>query len=141
MEWLADDPRRGETALTAIVLVVAVAGIWLGRKKLLLAIPVSLLFLLLAAIAIPSYIPVRPTAQRIACSFNLRAIQDAKTEWARGNHKKPADIPTEVDLYGTNGAGGVLRHRLDCPRGGIYTIGAVRQDPTCTFSNKGHRLQ
>jgi hypothetical protein len=140
MEWFVDDPHRGRTALTVIVLVAAAAGIWFGRKRLALAIPVSLVFLLLAAFAIPSAIPARPASQRNACIFNLRAIQDAKTEWARANNKLTTDIPTEVDLYGMNGTGGILRHRPDCPRGGIYTIGAVNQNPTCTFSNKGHRL-
>lgn len=141
MEWFVDDPRRGKIALIVIVLVVAAAGIWFGRKKLVLAVPVSLLFLLLAAIAIPSAMPARPAAQRYACISNLRAIQDAKTDWGRTNNKLSADIPTEADLYGTNSTAGILRHRHICPRGGIYTIGAVAQNPTCTFSNKGHRLQ
>jgi hypothetical protein len=141
MEWFVDDPRRGQIALTVMVLVVAAADIWFGRRKLLLAVPLSLVFLLLAAIAIPSAIPARPASQRNACVFYLRAIQDAKTEWARANNKLPTDIPTDADLYGTNGVVGILRHRYDCPRGGIYTIGAVSQNPTCTFSNKGHRLQ
>lgn len=140
MEWFVDEPRRGQIALTAIVLVAAAAGIWFGRKRPVLAIPVSLVALLLAAVAIPSAIPARPAAQRNACIFTLRAIQDAKTAWAKANNKSPADIPTETELYGTNGTGAILRHRPDCPRGGIYTIGAVNQNPTCTFSNKGHRL-
>jgi hypothetical protein len=141
MEWFVDDPRRGQTALTIIVLVLAAAGIWFGRKRLLLSVPVALLFLLLAAVAIPSAIPARPASQRNACVFYLREIRDAKSEWARANNKLSADIPSEADLYGTNGTAGILRHRHVCPRGGIYTIGAVGQNPICTFSNKGHRLQ
>ena len=141
MDWFVDDPRRGQTALTISVFVVAVVGIWLGRKKLILAIPVALVFLLLAAIAIPSAIPARPAAQRNACVFNLRAIQDAKTEWARANHKPATDTPNDTELYGTSGASGFLRHRPECPRGGVYTIGSVGQNPSCTFSNRGHLLQ
>ena len=141
MEWFVDDPHRGQVALTVIALVIAVVGIWFGRKKLLVTIPVVLLFLLLAAIAIPSAIPARSASQRMACLFNLRAIQDAKTEWAKANKKLVTDVPTEADLYGTNATGGFLRHRPECPRGGIYTIGSVGQNPTCTFSNRGHLLQ
>jgi hypothetical protein len=141
MEWFVDDPRRGQIALWVIVLVAAVVGIWLGRKRLRVAVPASLSVLLLAAVAIPSAIPARSAAQRNACIFNLRAIQNAKAEWAAANAKLPGDIPTETDLYGTNGVGGILRHRRNFPRGGVYTIGTVGQDPVCTFSNKGHRLQ
>ena len=137
MEWFVDEPRRGQIALTVVVLVAAAVGIWLGRKRLRVAVPVSLALLLLAAVIIPSAIPARPAAQRNACIFNLRAIQDAKTQWSSANAKLPGDIPTEADLYSTNG---VLRHASGCPRDGIYTIGTVGQNPTCTFSNKGHRL-
>ena len=141
MEWFVDDPRRGQIALTVIVLVAAAVGIWFGRKRLLLSVPIALLFLLLAAIAIPGAIPARTAAQRAACVHNLRALQNAKAEWASANSKHATDIPTETDLFGTNGIGGILRHRPDCPRGGVYTIGAMGQNPTCTFSKRGHRLQ
>jgi len=140
MEWFTDDPRRGQVALTVVVLVAAAVGIWFGRRRLLVAVPVALVFLFLAAIAIPSAIPARPAAQRNACIFNLRVIQDAKIQWAKAHAKLPGDIPAEADLYGTNGVGGILRHRPECPRGGVYTIGAVGQNPTCTFSNRGHIL-
>jgi hypothetical protein len=107
---------------------------------LLLAVSVAVLFLFCAAAAIPSAIPAGLSAQRKACIMNLQMIQDAKTKWAKENRKLPNDVPTEADLYGTNGMSGVLRYRRSCPRGGIYTIGAVGQNPTCTFSAKGHRL-
>lgn len=138
MNWIVDDPRRGQTALTLIVLTVAVVGIWFGRKQLILTVPVAVVFLLLAAITIPSAIPARPAAQRNACVFNLRAIQNAKTEWAKENHKAATDTPSEAELYGTSG---FLRHWPECPRGGVYTLGSVGQNPTCTFSNRGHTLQ
>jgi len=105
------------------------------------AVPVALAFLLLAAIAIPSAIPARLTAQRNACIYNLRTIQSAKIEWAREHNKLAGDIPTDADICGTNGIAGILRHRLTCPGGGIYTMGAVGQSPTCSLSNKGHRLE
>ena len=111
MEWLSEDIDRGQTVLTCIALVITATLIWLGRKKLVIAIPCALIFLLLAAIAIPSFIPARPMAHRNACINNLRQIRDAKIEWARVNHKLPTNVPTEADLYGTNGTNGFLRHK------------------------------
>src|SRR5947209_4677777 len=141
MEWFTDDPRRGQTALTLIALVIAAAIVGVGRKRLLWAIPSALIWLLLAATAIPSAIPARPVAQGNACINNLRQIRDAKAEWARENKKLPTDIPTESDLYGLSGTNGFLRHRLGCPRGGSYTFGSVAENPTCSLSSKGHRLE
>src|SRR5881394_4326058 len=138
MEWFVDDPRRGQIALSIIVLLLAASVIWFGRKKLVVAVPVALVVLFLAATAIPSVIPARPASQRNACVFNLRAIQNAKTEWARANNKLATDTPTETELYGTTGTSGFLRHRPECPRGGVYTLGSVGQNPTCTYSNRGH---
>jgi len=141
MYWLADNTRHGETVLTVMALAVTVAILWLGRKRLSLAIPIALVFLLLAAMSIPSAIPARPTAQRNACIHNLRQIRDAKIQWAGANNKPAGAIPTEDDLCGTNGNTGILRDRLYCPRGGTYTIEAVGKNPSCSFSNKGHRLE
>jgi hypothetical protein len=141
MEWFIDDPHRGETALTLIALAVAVVILGVGRKRLLWAIPAVLVWLLLAAMAIPSAIPPRPAAQRNACINNLRQIQEAKAEWAREKRKLPTDIFIESDLYGLSGTNGFLRHRLACPRGGSYTFGSVAEKPTCSLSAKGHRLE
>lgn len=141
MEWFADDPNRGETALAILALAVIACIIWFGRRRLAVAIPVALLFLLLAAIAIPGAIPARSAAQRSTCINNLKMIDNAKAEWAKRQNRTAGDIPTEADLYGIDGTNGVLRHRLSCPRGGTYTIGALGQSPTCSFSEKGHKLE
>jgi len=94
MEWLAEDVNRGESVLTGIAVGITVCVIWLGRKKLSVSIPVALVFLLLAAIAIPSFIPARTMAQRAACINNLKLIENAKVEWAKSFNKLPNDIPT-----------------------------------------------
>jgi len=141
MEWLSEDPNRGETVLTCIAIVITVTLIWLGRKKLLVTIPCAFTFLLLAAIAIPSFLPARNVAYRNTCINNLKALERAKDEWAREKHKLPADIPMEQDLYGLNRTNGFLRSKLVCPRGGKYTFGAVSEKPTCSLANKGHKLE
>lgn len=140
MEWLVEDPRRGQAMLTIIALVLALTGLWFGRKRLLVTSLAVLAFLFLAAIAIPSAIPARTASQRNACIANLRALQGAKAEWARSNNKLSTDIPAETDLCSANDTGNILRQFPDCPRGGIYSIGSVGEQPTCTLSNKGHAL-
>jgi len=107
----------------------------------MLAVPLAAVFLFLAAIAIPSFIKARPTSFRNACINNLRMIQEAKIEWAQQNHKQLTDVPTDEDLYGTNGTNGFIRHKLICPDGGRYTFGAVNEDPKCSLADHGHKLQ
>ena len=140
-EWFADEPQRGKTVLTVIALAVTTVIICLGRKRLSLAVPIALVFLFLAAVSIPSSIPARPAAYRNACIYNLGMIRDAKIQWAKANNKLAGDVPTEDDLCRTNGGIGFLRFRLTCPSGGIYTVGSMRQNPTCSRSDKGHRLE
>ena len=74
------------------------------------------------------------TAQLNACISNLRQIELAKQQWALENDKTAAALPTVQDL---------LPYFPDevipvCPAGGIYTINAVGQPPTCSIS--GHVL-
>jgi hypothetical protein len=77
------------------------------------------------------------SAQRNACVANLKAIQAAKTEWAKQNQKGPTDIPMAEDLFG---ADKFLRDQPACPRGGEYRIGAVNEKPTCSLAPKRHRI-
>src|SRR5687768_9814248 len=111
MEWFVEEPRRGQIALSFIALTLTLVIIWFGRRKLSVSVPGALMFLLLAAIAIPGAIPARPTAQRNGCIHNLRVIQTAKTQWAEENNKAGGVTPSENDLYGTNGTNGILRQR------------------------------
>jgi hypothetical protein len=144
MEWLSQDLKRGQAVLWCIVYAIMVVGLlavglWFGRRKLMFAIPIAFMFWLLAAIAIPGFIPARNVAHRNACINNLRLIQNAKSEWARAYQKtSSADIPTESDLYGTNG---FLHRKLACPLGGNYTIGSLGENPTCSLAAKGHKLE
>jgi hypothetical protein len=89
---------------------------------------------MMLAIAIPNFVKARQTSQMNACINNLRQIDGAKNEWALENGKKPGDVPTDQDLkpYFKKGAFPI------CPAGGIYTIGAISNSPTCSIS--GHKL-
>lgn len=141
MEWFVEDPRRGLAALIVTVLALVVMTIWLGRRKPFISVPVASLFLILLAIAIPSYMPARPLAFRNACINNLRLIRDAKNRWATENHKSANDVPTDGDLYSLGGTNRYIRHNLICPAGGTYAFKRVEENPICSLSQKGHRLE
>ena len=139
MDSWTDDPSCTAAVYGIIALGVSAVSLWLGRKMLVVVVPVVIAFLLYAAIAIPGFLPARPSSLRNACVANLRHIQSAKMEWARSNNRQATDTPGEAELIGTNG---YLRILPRCPkRGDIYTFGPVGQNPTCTLSNQGHRLQ
>jgi hypothetical protein len=87
---------------------------------------------MLAAIAIPNFVKARTVSQENACINNLRQIDAAKQEWALEKGKKTGDVPDKEDLLP------YLRSWPVCPSGGIYTIGAVGEKPTCSIP--GHQL-
>jgi hypothetical protein len=110
---------------------VAVGGLVTGYIGIVMAIFCIPLF---AAIAIPNFVKARQVAMQNACINNLRVIEGAKQEWALENQEPESATPTENDLtpYLPN-------HVMPtCPAGGIYTIGAVTNPPTCTIP--GHKL-
>jgi len=71
---------------------------------------------------------------RDTCINNLRTIDTAKQEWALQNSKDAKDVPTADDLAPFI-KGGALPV---CPAGGVYTIGAMDEVPTCSVA--GHAL-
>jgi chromosome segregation ATPase len=78
-----------------------------------------------------------PEAERNACINNLRQIDAAKQQWALEFSKTTDAIPTEQDLtpyIKLDASGNIPR----CPSGGVYTIGAVGVQPTCSIP--GHVL-
>ena len=75
MDSLTDDPRWVAAVYAVIAIGVAAVGVWLGRKMLVVVVPVAALaFLVYAAIAIPSFLPARPSSLRNACVANLRCF-------------------------------------------------------------------
>ncbi|MDA7916057.1 hypothetical protein N9B94_02355 [Verrucomicrobia bacterium] len=67
------------------------------------------------------------------CIRNLATIDGVKKVWAEDNEKLGTDTPEPKDLYSPP-----LYIRIEpvCPEGGTYTIGAVKDLPTC--SHPGH---
>jgi hypothetical protein len=86
---------------------------------------------MMAAIAIPNFVKARTTAQKNMCISNLRQIDGAKQQWALENKKQTTDTPAaqELDTYLPRSF-----TTLKCPAGGVYTINAVGEKPTCSIS-------
>jgi competence protein ComGC len=91
----------------------------------------------LAAIAIPNFVKARASAQENKCASNLRLMDGAKRLWALEHKKQNTDTPTMEDLMPYLAA--ALNDKAPvCPAGGVYTIGSVGQNPTCSVP--GHVL-
>jgi len=103
-----------------------------GRQVIagMVAAPVGML----AAIAIPSFVKARSTAQHNSCINNLRQLDASKEQWAMANNKRDGAIPDEAGCleYIKGGKMPV------CPQGGVYKLNPIGQDPTC--SHPGHGL-
>jgi hypothetical protein len=106
---------------------------WWWALGCLLIIPVVAYIGLMAAIAIPSFMKARDTAQRNACINNMRQLDAAKEQAALEHSYREGDtIPEkEIDRFLKNGFGG-----LQCPGGGKYTIHSVGQEPECSIHGK-----
>jgi len=104
-----------------------------GGKELvggLMAAPIGLV----AAIAIPSFIKARDTAQRNACINNLRMIDSGKEQAALAERWGDED---EVDVEVVNQ---YLKDKKTpiCPQGGTYTYGKMNESPKCSIP--GHSM-
>jgi hypothetical protein len=62
-------------------------------------------------------------------------LENAKMKWAEDHHETAQDAPTWSDLLGTNH---YIEFRVQCPSGGVITIGRVGEPPKCTVA--GHSL-
>ncbi len=107
-------------------------GLWWGLGCLL-AVPAVMTVIavvgLLAAIAIPSFVKARDTAQRNACVNNLRLLESAKESAARQHSYQAGNsVPEqEVAEFLKNNPAGLV-----CPKGGHYTLNPAGQAPECS---------
>ena len=79
-------------------------------------------------------LPVAPTDTLGICIKNLQQIDSIKQQWALENKKTEQVIPTANDIAPYFKDGIVPK----CPSGGVYTIGSVAADSTCSIP--GHKL-
>ncbi|MBA4387104.1 MAG: hypothetical protein C0404_03925 [Verrucomicrobia bacterium] len=85
---------------------------------------------LLAAIAIPSFVKARNTAQMNACINNMRQIDSAKEQAAiKYSIKDGAEVP--IDQVSEFVAGGLGARK--CVAGGVYKINPLGESPECSL--------
>ena len=92
---------------------------------------IAFIGLLVWAIVIPNFVKVRSDGGR-PCIEIMRELQSAKDQWALENGKTNGTVATENDIkpYIKLNAKGDIP---SCPQGGIYTIGKVGENPTCSL--------
>ena len=90
--------------------------------------------ILLATAAIPAWIRARTRSCPVSCIHILRQIDAAKYQWALENHRRLDDVPKweDVEPY--------LKSDSRCPQGGTYTLGRIRDLPTCSKEGNVHSL-
>jgi type II secretory pathway pseudopilin PulG len=87
---------------------------------------------LLAAIAIPSFVKARNTAQQNACINNLRQIDSGKEQAALAERWGDTDqsVTTIVNQY----IKGNTTPQCPASKGASYTYGLLNGNPTCNFT-------
>jgi hypothetical protein len=138
IERLFPDAGHAETALILTVLAFVSLGVWFGRKRLSVTVPVAVAVLLLAATTIPSCIPAHGYARRATCINNLKLIENAKSDWAAANSVRSSDAPLEQYLFGPDLK---LKMKPTCPSGGTYSLGNFGEKPRCSWEARGHKLE
>ena len=103
------------------------------KKILLFVVPVLLIGLAITITRFLQSHKSRPFKLPPPCIDNLRWIDTAKQRWAIDNNKTKDDIPKWDDLRRYAGPDYTGPFPLQCPSGGIYTIGKVGDAPTCSI--------
>jgi hypothetical protein len=124
--------------LAALIILVG-AGVWLFRKRWIIASMLGCIVLGWGMIIIQETAPAHDSAQRSACINNLRVLDEAKRQSAADHHKSSNDTPTDSDLFGE---GLYSKSKPECPSGGTYTLGNMSETPKCSLGQEmGHKLE
>jgi hypothetical protein len=107
-------------------------------KAIFGAIAVAIVAVLLAAGA-HWFISARTETASNACVNNLRNIVAAKQQWGLEHNQSSNAVPTWADIlpYLGSGPAGQMPH---CPDGGVYSIGRLNENPTCSIGGRNHSL-
>jgi hypothetical protein len=108
----------------------------LHKSALVTVIALGTIAVIGLAAAVPCFVapPARRTSPLNACINNLHQIDGAKEEWALEGRYTVGAKPSEADLAK------FIRHGMNrCPSGGVYHIGEIGQNPTCSV--EGHAME
>ena len=101
---------------------------------------VFIIISILAAIAIPSFIGAKNKAQKAGCVANLNNIQLAKEMYVIDYGLMLGDSIPIADFNGKDDGDNIpdaLENYLDpppaCPKGGLYSVGRIGEDPACSI--------
>jgi prepilin-type N-terminal cleavage/methylation domain-containing protein len=91
---------------------------------------VTLIVAVILSIAIPNFVRSRESSHKQICVANLKQIDAAKEQWAMDNRVAvgttiTGDLPGLTPNY--------IKDPLECPSGGIYTLGLTGDYPTCSM--------
>lgn len=104
-------------------------------RNVVLCIVAVILFL-----AVVNFFPVRKTtAGKPPCVNQLHQIDYCKKAWAMDKNKGENDIPSWNDLN-SYVASGWTNGIPVCPKGGVYVVGRVGENPTCSIAGQEHSM-
>src|SRR5678816_342264 len=87
----------------------------------------------LVAVLLLWFLRARQIPSSNPCINNLRQIEGAKQQWALENGKNADDVPSWANIEPYLGRGDVgSTNGIRCPKGGVYTIGRVKDAPKCS---------
>jgi hypothetical protein len=109
----------------------------LSAAKIVMILVAASALILVAMITLPDLIVAHTQEYKALCVNNLRIIDNAKARWALESHKTHSDVPKWADIKPYLEPG-FTNTPLRCLSGGIYTLGAVSNLPTCSIP--GHVL-
>lgn len=84
---------------------------------------------ILVAIGSPQFVKARESSRARTCASGLRQLDSAKAQWALEHNKKETETPTQAEVMA------YLKVYPECPSGGVLTINAVGQAPTCSYGH------
>lgn len=89
---------------------------------------VVLIIGILLAIAVPNFVRARETSRARTCVGNLKQIDSGKEQYAM-----EARLAAGAAAAWANLVPDYLKRQPACPSGGVYTIGNIGTDPTCSI--------
>lgn len=99
-------------------------------------LPLVVLLVVIVAIAIPSFLKARDTAQQNGCISNLHIIDAGKEQCAMAYHL------TDGDTVATASVNEYIKSNTTpiCPGGGTYIYGNIGSQPECSITTPTSHL-